>query len=104
MAEHSSKRPGQLMPTGPDHAPGDRSVTSLGAAGQICPNDAQDRGNQPEPKLDRPMTIAEVARHYRMSERTVRRRIKDGTLQKELGQGRLVRISVEQLRKLSKGY
>lgn len=58
--------------------------------------------SQNSPELERPMTIAEVARHYRMSERTVRRRIKDGTLQKELGQGRLVRISVEQLRKLSK--
>ena len=51
--------------------------------------------------LERPLTIAEVAGHYRVSERTVRRRIKDGTLHKELGQGRLVRISVEQLRRLA---
>lgn len=89
---------------GHSHAHGDKTARSLGAAGQIGRNNVQDQGNDPEPKLDRPMTIAEVARHYRMSERTVRRRIKDGTLQKELGQGRLVRISVEQLRKLSKGY
>jgi AraC-like DNA-binding protein len=53
-----------------------------------------------QPLLEPPLTIAEVARHYRMSERTVRRRIKDGTLQKEPGLGRLVRISVEQLRRL----
>jgi excisionase family DNA binding protein len=51
--------------------------------------------------LERPLTIAEVAGHYRVSERTIRRRIKDGTLHKELGQGRLVRISVEQLRRLA---
>jgi hypothetical protein len=53
-----------------------------------------------QPPLEPPLTIAEVAHHYRMSERTVRRRIKDGTLLREPGLGRLVRISVEQLRKL----
>lgn len=46
-------------------------------------------------------TIAEVARFCRMSERTVRRRIKDGTIRKALAQGRLVRISAEELRRLS---
>lgn len=49
------------------------------------------------------LTIAEVARVLRMSERTVRRRIKDGTLRKVFVQGRLVRISLDELRRLS-GY
>ena len=54
----------------------------------------------PEPAF---LTIAEVARLLRMSERTVRRRIKDGTLRKASVQGRLVRISLDELRRLS-GY
>ncbi len=47
------------------------------------------------------LTIAEVARLLRMSERTVRRRIKDGTLHKVSVHGRLVRISLDELRRLS---
>ncbi len=54
-----------------------------------------------QPALEPLLTIAEVARHYRISERTVRRRIKDGTIRKALSQGRLVRISGEELRRLS---
>lgn len=46
-------------------------------------------------------TIAEVARHLRTSERTIRRRIKDGTIRKVLMEGRLVRISIDELRRLS---
>lgn len=49
------------------------------------------------------LTIAEVAQLLRMSERTVRRRIKDGTLRKASVHGRLVRISLDELRRFS-GY
>ena len=66
-----------------------------------APDPAMNAGTTPsEPAF---LTIAEVAQLLRMSERTVRRRIKDGTLRKASVHGRLVRISLDELRRLS-GY
>ena len=48
------------------------------------------------------LTIAEVAQHFRMSERSVRRRIKDGTIRKIHQPGRLVRISLDELNRIAK--
>ena len=54
--------------------------------------------DRPEPVF---LTIAEVARHLRTSERTIRRRIKDGTIRKVSISGRLVRISIDELNRLA---
>ena len=46
------------------------------------------------------LTIPEVAAALRMSEKTVRRRIKNGVIRRAPTGGRLVRISPEELRRL----
>jgi excisionase family DNA binding protein len=46
------------------------------------------------------LTIAEVAAELRMSEKSVRRRIKNGLIRKAPTGGRLVRISSQELRRL----
>ena len=46
------------------------------------------------------LTIAEVAAELRMSQKSVRRRIKNGWIRKAPTGGRLVRISSEELRRL----
>jgi len=53
---------------------------------------------RPDPIL---LTIAEVAAELRMSQKSVRRRIKSGVIRKAPTGGRLVRISSEELRRLS---
>ena len=75
-----------------------RKTGSGPAATPSMTNPDTDAGITPsEPAF---LTIAEVARLLHVSERTVRRRIQDGTLRKVLTQGRLVRISVEDLKRL----
>lgn len=54
----------------------------------------------PEPTL---YTVEEVAARLRMSTKTVRRRIKDGTIRTVPMGGRLVRISSDELRRLLSG-
>jgi excisionase family DNA binding protein len=49
------------------------------------------------------LTIAEVAAALRMSEKSVQRRIKDGTIRKASLGGRAVRISADELRRLTAG-
>jgi hypothetical protein len=49
------------------------------------------------------LTIAEVAARPRMSEKSVQRRIKDGTIRKASLGGRAVRISPDELRRLTAG-
>jgi excisionase family DNA binding protein len=56
--------------------------------------------DQPAPVL---LTIAEVAAALRMSEKSVRRRIKDGTIRKASLGGRAVRISPDELRRVTAG-
>jgi excisionase family DNA binding protein len=53
--------------------------------------------HRPDPIL---LTIAEVAAELRMSQKSVRRRIKHGVIRKAPTGGRLVRISSEELRRL----
>jgi excisionase family DNA binding protein len=53
----------------------------------------------PEPVL---MTIGEVAAALRVSEKTVQRRIRDGTIRTVAMGGRLVRISSDELLRLSR--
>ena len=48
-------------------------------------------------------TIGEVATWLRVDERTIRRRIKDGSIQKVPLGGRAVRISLEEMTRLSGG-
>jgi excisionase family DNA binding protein len=55
---------------------------------------------RPEPAL---LTIAEVAGRLRMSEKSVRRRIKDGVIRVAPTGGRLVRISSNELLRLMAG-
>jgi excisionase family DNA binding protein len=100
MAKHPEKRPDRQITSGlkPDN---ERFSYAPASAGLILASNAGRQAGEAQPRLEPPLTIAEVAGHYRVSERTIRRRIKDGTLHKELGQGRLVRISVEQLRRLA---
>jgi excisionase family DNA binding protein len=102
MAKHPEKKPDRQITSGlkPDDDRFSHARTPPASAGQSPSSNPGRQEGKAQPPLEPPLTIAEVARHYRVSERTVRRRIKDGTLQKDLGQGRLVRISVEQLRKL----
>ena len=54
----------------------------------------------PEPVL---LTIGEVAARLRMSEKSVRRRIKDGVIRVAPTGGRLVRISSHELLRLTAG-
>jgi len=54
----------------------------------------------PEPTLH---TVEEVAARLRVSTKTVRRRVKDGTIRTVPIGGRLVRISSEELRRLLSG-
>ena len=54
----------------------------------------------PEPVL---LTIGEVAARLRMSEKSVRRRIKDGVIRVAPTGGRLVRISSDELLRLTAG-
>jgi len=54
----------------------------------------------PEPTLH---TVEEVAARLRVSAKTVRRRIKDGTIRSVPIGGRLVRISPDELRRLPSG-
>jgi excisionase family DNA binding protein len=49
------------------------------------------------------LTIGEVAAQLRMSEKTVRRRIKDGTIRKVQLGGRVVRIASDELIRLAAG-
>lgn len=55
-------------------------------------------GKPPEPTLH---TVEEVAARLRVSTKTVRRRIKDGTIRTVPVGGRLVRISSDELRRLT---
>jgi excisionase family DNA binding protein len=55
---------------------------------------------RPEPVL---LTIGEVAAALRTSEKTVRRRIKDGTIRKVAMGGRLVRVTSGELARLVAG-
>ena len=57
----------------------------------------------PDPRAPVLLTIAEVAAALRMSEKSVQRRIKDGTIRKASLGGRAVRISVDELRRLTTG-
>jgi excisionase family DNA binding protein len=52
---------------------------------------------RPEPVL---LTIGELSQLLRVSERTIRRRIKDGTLRKVPLPGRLVRVTIAELQDL----
>jgi excisionase family DNA binding protein len=54
----------------------------------------------PEPTLH---TVEEVAARLRVSTKTIRRRIKDGTIRTVPIGGRLVRISSDELRRLLSG-
>jgi excisionase family DNA binding protein len=54
----------------------------------------------PEPTLH---TVAEVAARLKVSTKTVRRRIKDGTIRTVSIGGRLTRISSDELRRLISG-
>jgi excisionase family DNA binding protein len=60
-----------------------------------------------EPPEPRPapvlLTIAEVAAALRMSEKSIRRRIKSGIIRTAPTGGRLVRISSDELRRLAAG-
>jgi excisionase family DNA binding protein len=49
------------------------------------------------------LTIGEVATQLRMSEKSVRRRIKDGVIRVAPTGGRLVRISADEVRRLTAG-
>lgn len=49
------------------------------------------------------LTIAEVAAALRMSEKSIRRRIRDGVIRTAPTGGRLVRISSDELRRLAAG-
>jgi len=100
MAKHPSKRADRQRESRSNDEWSSGTIPPAPADQPPLANPGRQASEAPPP-LEPPLTIAEVARHYRVSERTVRRRIKDGTLQKELGQGRLVRISVEQLRRLA---
>ena len=102
MAKHPEKKPDRQITSGlrPDNERFSHARTPPASVDQSPSTKPDRQTGEAQPPLESPLTIAEVARHYRVSERTVRRRIKDGTLQKDLGQSRLVRISVEQLRKL----
>ena len=55
---------------------------------------------RPQPVL---LTISEVAAALRVNEKTVRRRIKDGTIRKVQLGGRLVRIASDELIRLAAG-
>jgi excisionase family DNA binding protein len=55
----------------------------------------------PEPRQHCFFTIEEVAKALKVDPRTVRRRIRDGTIRKVLMPGRLVRISSEELARLA---
>jgi excisionase family DNA binding protein len=57
----------------------------------------------PDPPPAPVLTIAEVAAALRMSEKSVRRRIKDGVIRTTPTGGRLVRISSDELRRLAAG-
>ena len=62
---------------------------------------ATDERDQPSaPVL---LTIGEVAARLRMSEKSVRRRIKDGVIRVAPTGGRLVRISADEVRRLTVG-
>jgi len=103
MMKHPGKRPDRQtsvgLQSGGERLPG--PGTPSAPADQNPSSHSSREAAEPQPPLEPPLTIAEVARYYRISPRTVQRRIKDGTLQNELEQGRLVRISVEQLRRLA---
>jgi excisionase family DNA binding protein len=60
----------------------------------------QEQDLRPEPAL---LTISEVAAALRVSEKTVRRRIKDGTIRTVPMGGRLVRILSDELARLVAG-
>ena len=60
----------------------------------------QDGETPPEPTLH---TVQEVAARLRVSTKTVRRRIKDGTIRTVPLGGRLVRISSDEMRRLTSG-
>lgn len=111
----------QPIPFGKTHGPPPghpRNCANTGAGGHASPSEPSTRrlpvdsaatplepaldtaGNTGQPELEL-LTLAEVARMLRVSERTVRRRIKDGSLRKLTMQGRLVRISLDDLRRIS---
>ena len=88
------------------------SPVSLDALNRPLPSRLPARGaspftlvsiEDPEPPSPVLLTIAETAAALRMSEKSVQRRIKDGTIRKASLGGRAVRISADELRRLTTG-
>jgi excisionase family DNA binding protein len=64
---------------------------------RLSPVQTEMPDQHPDPIL---LTVAEFAAALRMSEKSIRRRIKDGVIRKAPTGGRLVRISSDELRRL----
>jgi len=85
-----------LLPNPRDPPP--RHVTPRGDPFALFETDKPDQ--PPAPVL---LTIGEVAARLRMSEKSIRRRIKDGVIRVAPTGGRLVRISSDEVRRLTAG-
>jgi excisionase family DNA binding protein len=71
-----------------------------GSDDPYAPGGTDEPDRRPEPAL---LTISEVAARLRMSEKSIRRRIKDGVIHTAPTGGRLVRISSNELVRLTAG-
>ena len=98
----SSRRP--LLPEFPITLDALNRPLSPSAAARASSPPASVWTEQPEPRPEPVLlTIAEVAAALRMSEKSVRRRIKAGLIRTAPTGGRLVRISSDELRRLAAG-
>jgi excisionase family DNA binding protein len=103
-SSRSNQEPDALDPYGSNASPAalNRALsTSLPSRNpMVAPMLMTDPEAPPEPGLH---TVAEVAARLKVSTKTVRRRIKDGTIRTVPIGGRLLRISSDELRRLISG-